>query len=103
MPQVAWTWTCSLDVLVGGEQRVQALPLPVGEQVGAGVQGASGAVERVVLAAAVAVQVVLDSAPAAVQGIAGQADDVEGAHPSGGVGHLLGGGGLESGEPVHRH
>ena len=42
-----------LDVLVDGEQRGQPLLLPVGEQVGAGVQGPPGAVERVVGAAAV--------------------------------------------------
>ena len=39
------------------EQRGQPLPLPVGEQVVAGVQGPSGAVERVLLAPAVTVKV----------------------------------------------
>ncbi len=49
------------------EQGGQPLLLAVGEQVGAGVQGAAGAVERVGAAAAVAVQVLLDPTPAAVQ------------------------------------
>ena len=46
-----------LDVLVVGEQRLEPLLLLVGEQVGAGVQGPAGPVERVVGAAAVAVEV----------------------------------------------
>src|SRR5690349_8735317 len=56
-----------LDVVVGGEQLLQALSLFGGEQVGAGVQGASGPVERVGCAAAVSVDGLLDAAPAAVQ------------------------------------
>ena len=62
----------------------------------------SSPVERAVLAAAVAVQALLDAASAAVQGIAGEADDVEGIHHAGRVGQLFGGGRLEPGEPVHR-
>jgi len=46
------------------------------------VQGAAGAVERVVLAAAVTVQVLLNASSALVQGVAGQADDVEGVMPT---------------------
>ena len=46
--------------------------------------------------------VLLDPAAAPVQGVAGQADDVEGVHHRDRVGQLLGGGGLEPGEPVHR-
>ena len=91
-----------LDVVLDSEQGGQPLLLAVGEQVGAGVQGAAGAVERVVLAAAVAVQVLLDPTPAAVQRVAGEADDVEGVHHRRRLGQLFGGGGLESGEPVHR-
>ena len=60
------------------------------------------AVERVARAAAVAVEVLLDPAAAPVQGVAGQAHDVEGVHHRDRVGQLLGGGGLEPGEPVHR-
>jgi hypothetical protein len=43
-----------LDVVVGLEQSVQSFALPVSEQVGAGVQGPTCAVERVVLAATMA-------------------------------------------------
>ena len=46
--------------------------------------------------------VLLDPAAAPVQRVAGQADDVEGVHHRDRVGQLLGGGGLEAGEPVHR-
>ena len=59
-------------------------------------------VERVAGAAAVAAGVLLDPASAVVQGVAGQADYVEGVHHRDRVGQLLGGGGLEPGEPVHR-
>jgi hypothetical protein len=91
-----------LDVRVVGEQRLEPLLLFVGEQVGAGVQGAAGPVERIVGAAAVAVDDLLDPAATLVQGIAGEADDVEGVHHRNSVGQFLGGGGLEPGEAVHR-
>ena len=61
------------DMVVGGEEVAQPLGLLVGEEVGAGVQGPSRGVERVVLVAAVAVDDLLDPAPAPVQGVAGQA------------------------------
>ena len=70
---------------VGGEQGGEAVALSVGEQVLAGVQGPPGPVERVVLVAAVAVQVLLDPAAAPVQGVAGQARDVEWVHHRDGV------------------
>lgn len=73
-----------LDVLLDAEQRGQPLPLPVGEEVGAGVQRPAGAVERVALSAAVTVQVLLDPPPASVQGVAGEADDVERIIPTSG-------------------
>ena len=66
-----------LHVLVVGEQCVDAGALSVGEQVGSGVQGPPRPVERVAGQAAVTVQILLDPAPAAVQGVAGQARDVE--------------------------
>jgi hypothetical protein len=65
-------------------------------------KGPSGAVEGVVLAAAVAVGGLLDPASALVRGVAGQADDVERVHDCDRVGELLGGGGPEAGEPVRR-
>ena len=52
--------------------------LAVGEQIGAGVQRAPGPVQRVGPAAAVAVQVLLDPTPAAVQSVTGEPHDVEG-------------------------
>ncbi len=60
-------------MLVGGEERFDPLALSVGEQVGSGVQGATGAVERVAGAAPVTAGVLLDAASAPVQGVAGQA------------------------------
>jgi hypothetical protein len=66
-----------LDVLIAGEQGFQPGLLPGGEQIQAGVQGPTGPVERIISAASVAVQGLLDPAPALVEGIAGQPDDVE--------------------------
>ena len=92
-----------LDVVLDAEQGAQpAVCLSVSRSC-AGVQGPPGPVQRVAGAAAVAVQVLLDPAPAAVQRVAGQAHDVEGIHHRDRVGQLFGGGGLEPGEPVHRH
>ena len=59
-------------MLGGREQVLQASGLFVGERVGAGVQGASGVVERVALAAPVSVQGLLDPAPALIEGLWGR-------------------------------
>ena len=91
-----------LDMCAVGEQVGEPSVLFVGEQAGAGVQGAPRLVERVALVTAVAVDRKLDPASAAVEGVAGQADHVEGIHHCGRVGQFLGGGGLEAGEAVHR-
>jgi hypothetical protein len=56
-----------LDVVIDAEESCQPSPLPVGEEVGAGVQGPPRPVERVVFAAAVTVEVLLDAAAAPVQ------------------------------------
>ena len=45
---------------------------------------------------------VLDALPAAVQGVTGELNDVEGVHHFHRVGQLLGGGCFEPGEAVHR-
>ena len=71
-----------LDMVVSGEQGGQPVTLFVGEEVSAGVQGPPGPVERVGLAATVAVDVLLDAAPAGVQGVPGQANDVKGVMPT---------------------
>ena len=91
-----------LDVVLDPEQRGEPGDLAVGEQVGAGVQGPPGAIQRVLRAAAVSVQLLLDPATALVQRIGGQADDVERVHHRDRRWQLLGRGGLEPGEPVHR-
>ena len=57
-------------MVLAGEQRVEPGLLLGGEQIGAGVQGASGPIQRVVFAAAVTVQPLLDPASAAVQRLA---------------------------------
>ena len=56
--------------------------LSVGEQVGAGVQGAAGRVERVPGPAAVAAGLLLDAPPALIECLAGEADDGDGPLPS---------------------
>src|SRR4051794_24379981 len=56
-----------LRVLVDREQATQPLSLLAGEQVGAGVEGPAGGIERVALVAAVAVDGLLDPTPAPVQ------------------------------------
>jgi hypothetical protein len=70
-----------LDVVVTAEQGLEPDALIVGEEIGAGVQHPTGAEQWVAGAAAVAVDVVLDAAPASVQCVAGQAGDVEGVIP----------------------
>jgi hypothetical protein len=60
-----------LDMLLDREQGRQPGALLVGEQVRAGVQGPPGPVQRVVLAAAVPVEVLLDPAAALVQRVTG--------------------------------
>ena len=67
-----------LDVRVVGEQRLEPLLLFVGEQVGASVEGAAGPVERIVGAATVAVDDLLDPAATPVEGVAGEPDDGKG-------------------------
>ena len=49
------------------------------------------------------VQLLLDPATTQVQRVAGQSHDMEGVHHGDGVRDFLGGGGLETGEPVHGH
>ncbi len=81
-----------LNMVLHGEQRLQPRGLLLGEQVVTGVQGPPGPVQRVVCPAAVAVQVLLDPAAARIQGISGQADDVEGYVDVVGIGAGEGGG-----------
>ncbi len=58
----------------------------VGEKGDAGVQGAAGLVERIVRAATVAVDGLLNMASAPVQRVTGQAHNVGGIHHCSGVG-----------------
>jgi len=69
-----------LDVLIGAEQVVETLFLLVGEQVGAGVQHPAGREQGV--AGAVAVEILLDAAPALVERVAGEADHMERVMPT---------------------
>jgi len=92
-----------LDVVVIGEQEHEPFALPVGEQVLAGVQGPARPVQRVAGQAPVTVELLLDPAPAGVHRVPAEADDVEGVHHRDRGWELLGGGGLEPGEPVHRN
>ena len=63
--------------------------MPVAQTLGAGVQEVADAVERVTLPTAVAVDVLLDPAPALVEGLAGEGDDVEGVQHGDGVVELV--------------
>src|SRR5699024_7202374 len=92
-----------LNVLLAVEQRLDPLGLLVGEQRGAGVQRATGTVERVALAAAVPAGLLLNPATALIERVAGQAHDVKRVHDGDRVGQFLDGGGLEAGEAVHGH
>ncbi|CCI52580.1 hypothetical protein BN13_1880002 [Nostocoides jenkinsii Ben 74] len=65
------------DMLLDGEQRLQAGALTVGEEVRAGVQGAAGSVKRVAFAAAVAGGGLLNPAACLIEGVPGEADHVE--------------------------
>jgi len=69
-------------VIVVGEQLLEAGLLLVGEQRVAGVQGPPGGVQRVTGPATVTVEVLLDPAAALVEGVAGEADDVERVMPT---------------------
>lgn len=89
------------DVPLLGEQLLESGDLPVSEQARSRVEGAAGCVERVVFPAAPPEDVVLDPA-AAVEGITGEPDHVERVHHGDRGGDLFGGGGLETGKPVHR-
>ena len=71
-----------LDMIIAREQGSEPVLLPVGEEVGAGVQGAARRVERVTGASSVSVDGLLDASAASVEGVAGEADDVEGVMPT---------------------
>jgi len=86
-----------------GEHTGQPVTLAVGEQLGAGAQHPADAIERVTCSAAMPAGVLLDPLSAAVQRFAGQRDHVKRVHHCNRVGDGLSGGGLETGEPVHRH
>ena len=62
----------ALHVGVVGEQRFDPLVLSVGEQVGVGVRGAPGPVERVAGVPAVPARVLLGASAAPVQRVTGQ-------------------------------
>lgn len=65
-------------------------------------QGVAGAVERVTGTTPAPERVALHPPSAVIEGVAGELDDMEGVHHRDCVGDLFRGGGLESGEPVHR-
>ena len=74
------------DMGVIGEQLVQAGFLAGSEQVGASVKRAPYAIKWVTPPAPVAVELLLATLSAAVQGLAGEAHDMKGAHHCRGVG-----------------
>jgi hypothetical protein len=92
-----------LDVAdVGGECCLEAGPLPVGDVFLTRAQDVADPVERVGLAAAVAVDVLLDPAADLVDGRRAEFDDVEGVEHRDGVGELVVDGVLVAMERVQR-
>lgn len=89
-------------VLVRREGAGAMVALPVGQQVSHGPQDPTDAVARVPGTSALPAGVLLDALSASVQGVPGQSEHAEGVHDCDRGGELLGGGGLETGEPVHR-
>lgn len=90
-------------MLIRGEDLPQPLMLLLGEQISAGPKRPSGAVERVTRPAAMPGGVLLDPLPAPIQRVASQGDDMERIHHRSRLRELLGGDGLEPGEPIHGH
>jgi hypothetical protein len=74
---------------IGVQGSSQAGALPVGQSLGVGVQEVADAVERVALAAAVAVDLLLDAAAALVQRLGCESDDVKGVEHRDGVVELV--------------
>jgi len=87
---------------VGGERGVEPVALPVGEALLAGAEQVPDPVERVGLAAAVAVDVLLEAAAALVDGGGGELDDVERVEDRDRVGELVVDGVLVAVERVQR-
>ena len=75
--------------LVGGEPQLQARALPVGQVFGAGAQDVADPIERVGLAAAVAVDLLLDTAADLVDRGGAELHDVESINDRDGVGELV--------------
>ena len=74
--------------------------MSLGQQFGAGVEGAAGPEQGIAGPAAVPVEFLLDAAPVLVRGVPGEADDVEWVHHHRRGREFLAGGGLEPGESV---
>lgn len=67
-------------MFLDGEHGVQAGGLFLGEEARAGMEGAADTVERVPGVTTVPEGVLLDALPCPVQGVAGEADDMERVH-----------------------
>lgn len=92
----------NLDVPVGCEQSGESILVLDGEQGSAVVQDPARLVERVGPAVAVAIDFMLDTAPAPVQGITAQTHHVERVHRRDRSRDHFGGSGLEAREAVRR-
>ena len=90
------------DVLVTGEQIKNLVLLARGGRAGSGVRDAPRLVQGISGAAAPCVELLLDAPTALIEGVTGQAYDMEGIHDRRGIGQFFGGRSLESGESVHR-
>lgn len=89
-------------MLLIGEQGVQPVPLLLRQQVDPGGQGLPCSVERIAFAAPALEGLALDPAPALVEALPGEADDMERIHDRLSGGELFRGGALVAAEPVQR-
>ena len=91
------------DVFIDGKETAESLELACSEQIEAGVKEPSCPVEGIVFAASTAMDLLLDTLPGRVQGVADELDDMERIHHRDRVRDHFRGSGLEAGETIHTH
>ena len=93
----------NLNVPIVSEEVFNAFLLLLGQQSLPGVQSTAGLVVRVAGTAAVPARGLLNPAPAVIQRVPGQADNVERIHDRDSCTQFLGGSTFEAGEAIHSH
>lgn len=89
------------SMIVGSEDRVEAMFLSVGEQSDAGANRFADPVEVITRPAPAAMEFGLQSSPRLIELRAHEGNHMEGVHDRSGVGHHVVGGFLVSGEGIH--